>query len=181
MKIKVIRKSYEDVLNIKRQRHSKPKKPNIFFRTLLKIVSLPDILKTRFKCEKIGMDKLGKHENALFLMNHSSFIDMEIVSTVLYPRPFNIVTTSDAFIGKNKLLRLIGCIPTNKFVSDTTLVRDMKIEIITKDGESESFIIKDNRRRVIRQAINENCVAIKITPLATYGKDEVRIFSLNIK
>jgi hypothetical protein len=58
-------------------------------------------------------------------MNHSSFIDMEIVSTVLYPRPFNIVTTSDAFIGKNKLLRLIGCIPTNKFVSDTTLVRDI--------------------------------------------------------
>jgi hypothetical protein len=71
------------------------------------------------------MERLGKDEPALFLMNHSSFIDMEIVSTVLYPRPFNIVTTSDAFIGKNKLLRLIGCIPTNKFVADTTLVRDM--------------------------------------------------------
>ena len=125
MKIKVIKKSYDDVMNIKRMRHSKPKKPNILFRTLLKIVSLPDIVKTRFKCDKIGMDRLGRRENALFLMNHSSFIDMEIVSTILYPRPFNIVTTSDAFIGKNKLLRLIGCIPTNKFVTDTTLVRDM--------------------------------------------------------
>ena len=125
MKIKVIKKSYEDVIRIKRPRHSKPKKPSILFRILLKLVSLPDILKTKFKCDKIGMEKLGRHENALFLMNHSSFIDMEIVSTVLYPRPFNIVTTSDAFIGKNKLLRLIGCIPTNKFVTDTTLVRDI--------------------------------------------------------
>ena len=125
MKIKVVKKSYDDVISLKRPRHIKPRKPGIFFRTLLKLVSLPDIKKTHFKCERIGMDRLGKKENALFLMNHSSFIDMEIVSTVLYPRPFNIVTTSDAFIGKNKLLRLIGCIPTNKFVSDTTLVRDM--------------------------------------------------------
>ena len=125
MKIKVVKKSYEVVISIKRPRHKKPGKPSILFRTLLKLVSLPDILKTHFKCEKIGMEKLGKKENALFLMNHSSFIDMEIVSTVLYPRPFNIVTTSDAFIGKNKLLRLIGCIPTNKFVADTTLIRDI--------------------------------------------------------
>lgn len=125
MKIKVIKKSYDKVLEIKRPRHVKPHKPGILFRTLLKLVSLPDIWKTRFKCERIGMDRLGKREPALFLMNHSSFIDMEIVSTVLYPRPFNIVTTSDAFIGKNKLLRLIGCIPTNKFVADTTLVWDM--------------------------------------------------------
>lgn len=125
MKIKVIKKSYEDVMAIERKRHVKPRKPSILFRTLLKLVSLPDIVATGFKCERIGMERLGKRESALFLMNHSSFIDMEIVSTVLYPRPFNIVTTSDAFIGKNTLLRLIGCIPTNKFVTDTTLVRDI--------------------------------------------------------
>lgn len=77
MKIKVIKKSYDEVMSLKRPRHKKPGKPNIFFRTLLKIVSLPDILKTNFKCEKIGMERLGKKENALFLMNHSSFIDME--------------------------------------------------------------------------------------------------------
>ena len=125
MKIRVIKEDYDKVVALKRPRHVKPGKPSLFFRTLLKLVSYPDILKTKFKCEKIGMERLSKKEPALFLMNHSSFIDMEIVSTILYPRPFNIVTTSDAFIGKNKLLKLIGCIPTNKFVSDTTLVRDM--------------------------------------------------------
>lgn len=125
MKIKVIKKDYDEVMKIPRPRHLRPRKPGILFRTLLKLVSYPDLQKTHFKCTKIGMERLGKKENALFLMNHSSFIDMEIVSSILYPRPFNIVTTSDAFIGKNKLLRLIGCIPTNKFVSDVTLVRDI--------------------------------------------------------
>ena len=50
---------------------------------------------------------------------------MKIASTVLYPRPFNVVCTSDGFVGKNWLMRLIGCIPTKKFVSDPKLVRDM--------------------------------------------------------
>ncbi len=125
MKIKVIKKDYDEVMNLPRPRHRKPRKPGIIFRTLLKIVSYPDLKKVNFKCNKIGMKRLDKKQPALYLMNHSSFIDMEIVSSVLYPRPFNIITTSDAFIGKNKLLRLIGCIPTNKFVSDATLVKDI--------------------------------------------------------
>lgn len=56
---------------------------------------------------------------------HSSFIDLEIVSTVMFPRRFSIVTTSDAFVGLNWILRLIGCIPTKKFIADTNLIRDM--------------------------------------------------------
>ena len=125
MKIKVIEKSYGEVMSITRKKHKKPKRPNMFFRTLLKLVSLPDLIGTHFKSEKIGMEKLGKGEPALFLMNHSSFIDLEIVASLLYPRAFNIITTSDGFIGKDALMRWIGCIPTNKFVSDSTLVRDI--------------------------------------------------------
>ena len=125
MKIKVIEKSYDEIMAIKKQKHKKPIKPSLFFRTLLKLVSVPDLKATHFHHSKIGMEKLGADEPALFLMNHSSFIDLEIVASVLYPRPFNIVTTGDGFIGKDKLMRWIGCIPTNKFVTDTTLVRDI--------------------------------------------------------
>ncbi|MBQ8879346.1 MAG: 1-acyl-sn-glycerol-3-phosphate acyltransferase [Clostridia bacterium] len=125
MKIKVVEKTYKEVTELQKKKHAKPIKPNMFFRTLLKLVSLPDLWATKFKYEKIGMDKLQKNEPALFLMNHSSFIDLEIVASMLYPRPFNIITTSDGFIGKDALMRWIGCIPTNKFVSDSTLVRDI--------------------------------------------------------
>ena len=44
---------------------------------------------------------------------------------MLYPRPFNIVCTSDGFVGKAGLMRALGCIPTRKFQPDTALVRDM--------------------------------------------------------
>lgn len=125
MKTKVINKSYSEVIAIPRDKHEKPIKPNIFFRTLLKLVSLPDIIATGFSCKKIGMERLGKNEPAFFLMNHSCFLDLEIVPTVLYPRPFNIVATSDAFIGKAWLIKQIGCIKTNKFTTDMNLVRDM--------------------------------------------------------
>ena len=135
MKIKVTEKSLEEVLALPRRKHQRPIKPNIFFRTLLKLVSLPDLLKTHFKCEKIGMDKLGKREPCLVLMNHSSFIDLEIVTSLMFPRAYNIVATSDSFIGMNWLMRQIGCIPTKKFISDPTLVRDM-MHSVKKLGNS---------------------------------------------
>lgn len=125
MKIKIIDKSYSEVMAEKREKHKRPIKPNMFFRLLMRLVSVPDLHKTHFKCKKIGMERLSKEENAFILMNHSSFIDLEIVARLLYPRPFNIITTTDAFVGKNYLLRHIGCIPSKKFVHDPALVRDI--------------------------------------------------------
>jgi len=129
MKIKTATKSYEEVLALPVAPHQKPKKPSILFRTLLKIVSTPDLLATRFRCRKIGMEKLGRREPCLYLMNHSSFIDLKIASSILYPRPFNIVCTSDGFVGKKWLMRNLGCIPTQKFVPDLTLIRDVTFAI----------------------------------------------------
>ena len=52
MKIKVIDKSYGEVMAKKREKHKRPIKPNMFFRILMKLVSLPDIIKTKFKSLK---------------------------------------------------------------------------------------------------------------------------------
>ena len=125
MKIKVTDKSYEQVMALPREGHRKPLKPSILFRALLKLLSAADLKATNFHCRSIGMERLGADEPCLFLMNHSSFIDLKIASTILYPRPFNIVCTSDGFVGKAWLMRQLGCIPTQKFVSDLSLVRDM--------------------------------------------------------
>lgn len=97
----------------------------MFYRTLLKAVGAGDLKATNFKLETEGMERLAADEPALFLMNHSSFIDLKIAADILYPRPFNIVCTSDGFVGKNGLMRNLGCIPTKKFITDTTLVRDL--------------------------------------------------------
>ena len=125
MKIKTIEMSYEQVLALPKQKPFAPKKVSLFFRLLLLIVSAFDLFRVKFKCRKINMDRLGKKEPCLILMNHSSFIDLEIAATVLFPRRFNIICTSDGFIGKNWLMRQIGRIPTKKFITDARLVRNM--------------------------------------------------------
>lgn len=131
MKIRAVKKSYEDVIAKPVEKHRRPKKPNLFFRTLLKLVALPDLWATGFRYQKVNMEEISKKEPCLFLMNHSSFIDLEIVASMLYPRPFQIVATTDSFIGKAWLMRQIGCIPTKKFTTDTVLVRDMRYALKT--------------------------------------------------
>lgn len=125
MKIKTVQKSYAEVMAKTPAKRKKPKRPNLFFRCLLKLVSLPDLWAVKLQCRRIGMERLGKREPCLFLMNHSSFVDLEIAASILFPRPFNIVATTDGFVGKDWLMRQIGCIPTKKFVTDLGLIRDI--------------------------------------------------------
>ncbi len=119
-------KSYEEVLALPKRVHRNPKKPGVIFRKLMKMVSAPELKAVHFTYNSIGMERLGTEEPCLILMNHSSFIDLKIAATVLYPRPFNIVCTSDGPVGKEWLMRSMGCIPTQKFVSDMTLIQDMR-------------------------------------------------------
>ena len=126
MKIKTLVKSYGEVMSITPQKQPKPKKPNMFFRTLLKLVSLPDLMATRFSFRKIGMERLGKKEPCFYLMNHSSFIDLEIAVSMIYPKPLNIIATTDAFVGKEWLMRQLGCFPTQKFIMNIGTFFDVK-------------------------------------------------------
>lgn len=118
-------KSYDEVMALPRPKHEKPLRPNMFFRTLVKMVSDPELKKVQFSYDKVGMEAVDQDAPCLYLMNHSSSIDLKIASRILYPKPYNIVCTSDGFIDKYWLMRQIGCIPTRKFVTDLTLIKDM--------------------------------------------------------
>jgi len=126
MKIKVIDKSYKEVMEMPREERKRPVRPSAFFRSILKIASAGDLKATNFKYEMHAMEKLGKDEPCLILMNHSSFIDLKIAVTIFNDRPLNIVCTSDGFVGKSGLMRKIGCIPAVKFVTDVAMVKDIK-------------------------------------------------------
>ena len=128
MKIATKRLSYEKAMAKKRPAHKKPLRPNMLLATLIRILAIFDLLPTKFSYTAEGMEKLGKKEPCLILMNHSSFIDLKIASHIFYPRRYGIVCTSDGFVGfcMSLLMRLIGCIPTQKFVSDVGLIKDME-------------------------------------------------------
>ena len=126
MKIKTKQLSYERVMALPRKKHRNPLKPLRLLQLVVRVLAIFDLLPTKFTYETHGMEQIGKKEPCLILMNHSSFIDLKIVSKIFFPKPYGIVCTSDGFVGKNWLMRLLGCIPTQKFVSDTTLIGDME-------------------------------------------------------
>ena len=124
MKIKTLNRTYDEVMALPRPKHEKPWKPTLLFRTIMRIASAPDLWATKFTYTR---DKKSEPKGpCLVLMNHSSFIDLKMATGILYPKPFGIVCTTDAMVGKGLLMKLLGCIPTQKFVTDLSLIRDMK-------------------------------------------------------
>ncbi len=118
--------SYKEVEALPAPSRKLPKKPGKVFRFLMKALGAGDLKETSFvNTFTGGLDGLPE-EPSLILMNHSSFIDLEIAANIIYPSPFAIVCTSDGFVGKEWLMRNLGCIPTNKFVTDVGLIGDMK-------------------------------------------------------
>lgn len=129
MKIKVKELPYEEVMALPKREHRVPTHQKAFFRWLLRTLSQGELKKTGFTVEKIGMEQLAADEPALFLMNHSSFTDLQIAAELLKDREYHIVCTVDGLVGKEGLMRALGCIPTQKFVMDLTLVKDMKYAV----------------------------------------------------
>ena len=134
MKIKTKTVTYEYVEKIESAKRKRPKKPNFIFSTIIRLLAIPDLIATRFKYTKSRMDEAGDGPY-LILMNHSSFIDLKIASRIFYPKRYCIVCTSDGFVGKEWLMRLLGCIPTQKFVTDVGLIMDM-LHVIKKKKTS---------------------------------------------
>ena len=125
MKVKVKNITYEQMLALPSKKYKKPKKINWFYQTLLKIICHGELKKVNFKVEKVDMDKLPKNQPCLILMNHCSSIDLKIAATIMDRRPVSIVCTIDAMLGKEWIMRRIGCIPTTKYVKETQIVKDI--------------------------------------------------------
>lgn len=121
---------YEKVIALPRPKYQKPRRPNLFWRTLIRVLCFFGLMGSGFSYTAEGMEKIGKKEPCLILMNHTCFLDMEIANRILYPRPLNIVCSNDGFIGMGGLMawlmRTIGCVPTQKYVSDLRLIQDMQ-------------------------------------------------------
>ncbi len=125
MKVKIKKIDFDKVASLPPKKQVKPKKCRWYWRWLLNIISFPELAKVRFKSTKIGMEKLPKKQPCLILMNHCSSIDLQIAATIMGSRPVNIVCTIDSLLGKDWLMRQIGCIPTDKFVKEVQIVRDI--------------------------------------------------------
>jgi len=131
MKINTRTLPYEEVLKLPRLKHKNPRKPSKLLAAVVRIASAPTLWKTKFSYTTERMELVGK-EPCLILMNHSSFTDMKLAFGIFYPKPLGIVTSVDAMSGiLGKLMRLLGCTPTHKYVTDITLIRDIEYMLKT--------------------------------------------------
>ena len=130
MKTTIKKMDYEAVMALPRPKYQPPRKPNLFWRILVRVLSFITMLPVPTTYDTEELKKIPKDQPCLILMNHTCFNDMEIAHNVLFPRVFNVVASNDGFIGfwglMGWLMRSIGCIPTQKFVSDFRLVQDME-------------------------------------------------------
>ena len=62
----------------------------------------------------------------LLLCNHNAFMDFKVATKAIFPYRANYVVAIDGFIGREWLLRDIGCICKRKFTNDITLIRQLK-------------------------------------------------------
>ena len=125
MKIATRNMTYEEVLKLPRLQHKNPRKPSRLLGAVVRIASAPTLWKTKFSYTTQRMELVGK-QPCLILMNHSSFTDMKLAFGIFYPQRLGIVTSVDAMSGfLGKLMRLLGCTPTHKYVTDMTLIRDI--------------------------------------------------------
>lgn len=128
MKIKTISMPFDKVMALPRPAHKHPLKPSAILRAVARISSFSDLRDVGFTYASEHMEKAGNGP-WLILMNHSSFLDLEIATKILRNKHYNIICTSDGLVGKESLLRHLGCIPTQKFVTDFTLISDIKFAL----------------------------------------------------
>jgi 1-acyl-sn-glycerol-3-phosphate acyltransferase len=165
MNIKVIEKSYDEISHINGFKYKKPKRRSLLFNYLIRVLSFTELKKSNFKYTMVNMDKLPK-KPCLVLMNHSSFIDGKILFKILKSKKFNIVTARDSYIQKDLLMRTIGCIPTNKFMNDLQLIKDiqyclndLKSSVVLFPEAGYSF---DGTKTVLPKSLGKLCKLLKV-------------------
>ena len=91
------------------------------------ILSYPATVRHRNILHKIGTDNLKPPY--LLLCNHNAFMDFKVATKAVFPYRANYVVAIDGFIGREWLLRDIGCICKRKFTQDLSLIRQLKTVI----------------------------------------------------
>ena len=160
MKISTKEMSYEEVLKLPRLKHKRPLMPQMWLATVVRIICAPTLRKIKFSYTTERMELVGK-QPCLILMNHSSFTDMKLAYGIFYPRRMGIVSSVDGMTGiLGKLMRLLGCTPTRKYVTDLSLIKDM--EYMIKKNKSSVLMSLSALTDFTESSTNALTVAVKI-------------------
>jgi len=101
-----------------------PVPTKLYLQPLEWLLSFPATIRHRTIIRKYRTD--GLKPPYLLLCNHNAFMDFKVATKAVFPHRANYVVAIDGFIGREQLLRDIGCICKRKFTNDITLIRQLK-------------------------------------------------------
>ena len=101
-----------------------PMRQKTYLKVLTWILSFPMVWLRRLKINRENMK--GLKPPYLLLCTHKSFIDFMVTTACTFPHRANYVVAIDGFIGREKLLRNVGCICKRKFTNDVQLVLHLR-------------------------------------------------------
>ncbi|MBO4413676.1 MAG: hypothetical protein J5830_03115 [Clostridia bacterium] len=102
----------------------KPRKTLDVLMPVIRALSVPDVKKHGGILEDLRPADL--RPPYILLSNHNAFMDFKVMSDAIWPNKANYVVAIDGFLGREKLLRDVGCICKRKFTSDILLVRQIR-------------------------------------------------------
>lgn len=100
-----------------------PVRTKWYLRPITILLSLPDVIKHKNIIHKDRTE--GLKAPFVLLCNHNAFMDFKVATKAIFPMRANYVVAIDGFIGREKLLRDVGCICKRKFTNDTMLIRQL--------------------------------------------------------
>lgn len=101
----------------------KPQRQKKYLTPLAWLLSFPAVWRHRLKIKKVNMK--GLRPPYVLLSNHMSFLDFKVMTAAIFPFRANYVVAIDGFIGREKLLRKLGCICKRKFTNDVGLIKHL--------------------------------------------------------
>ena len=101
-----------------------PTRTKWYLMPLIAALSYPATIRHRTKLQKIGME--GIKPPYLLLCNHNAFMDFKVASRAMFPYRANYVVAIDGFIGRERLLRNVGCLCKRKFTSNLRLIKHLR-------------------------------------------------------
>lgn len=101
-----------------------------FLKPVVRLISSTGLAKHKTKIERIGLE--GLKPPYVLLGNHNAFFDMSVSAAVTKPYVANYIVAIDGYLGREWLLRWVGCICKRKFTFDMTMVKHLKTVIKNK-------------------------------------------------
>ena len=158
------------------------KKPPVrtrwYLRPLTWLLSAPDTVRHRTVIRKDGTE--GLKPPYLLLCNHNAFLDFKVATRAMFPYRANYVVAIDGFIGRETLLRNVGCICKRKFTNDITLIRQLRQ--VVKNGDiaviyPEARYSLCGTTAVLPESLGKLCklLAVPVVTLICHGLERFAI------